>query len=417
MVFACLDADTLGGIQRVTHTVAQGLAGRGYDVHVVGLHRAEVPVRYVDRPDYRHHVIHATPVGAGRISRVAARRERRRLREVFWQAGPGFAVLTSPGVVPRVTGVLPDRLLPIGQYHGSYEHARGSWHLRAVRDRYGELEAAVFLSEDDAWRFAEQAPLPNVWAIPNPLPGRPYRASGLDGRRVLGVGRLEGVKRFDRLISAFAEAVRTVDGGRPSGPSYGNAAAHGERPSRPSYGEATHGPADGGRPSGPSYGEAAAHGPADGGADGRWELHLVGDGAERERLRGHAAACGVADRVVLRGAVPASAMEREYLAASLLALSSEHEGLPLVVGEAASCGVPAVAFDVSGGVRSLVVHGRTGLLVPPADVPALAAALARLMTSGDERRRLGAAARAHVEAFRPERVLDRWEALFAQVTR
>ncbi|MGV9328587.1 glycosyltransferase [Streptosporangium sandarakinum] len=384
VVFACLDADTLGGIQRVTHTVAQGLAGRGYDVHVVGLHRAEVPVRYVDRPDYRHHVIHATPAGAGRLSRVAARRERRRLREVFWQAGPGFAVLTSPGVVPRVTGVLPDRLLPIGQYHGSYEHARGSWHLRAVRDRYGELEAAVFLSEDDAWRFAEQAPLPNVWAIPNPLPGRPYRASGLDGRRVLGVGRLEGVKRFDRLISAFAEAVRTVDGGRPSGP---------------------------------SYGEAAAHGPADGGADGRWELHLVGDGAERERLRGHAAACGVADRVVLRGAVPASAMEREYLAASLLALSSEHEGLPLVVGEAASCGVPAVAFDVSGGVRSLVVHGRTGLLVPPADVPALAAALARLMTSGDERRRLGAAARAHVEAFRPERVLDRWEALFAQVTR
>ncbi|MGV9534950.1 glycosyltransferase [Streptosporangium sandarakinum] len=385
VVFACLDADTLGGIQRVTHTVAQGLAGRGYDVHVVGLHRAEAPVRYVDRPGYRHHVIHATPAGAGRISRVAARRERRRLREVFWQAGPGFAVLTSPGVVPRVTGVLPDRLLPIGQYHGSYEHARGSWHLRAVGDRYGELEAAVFLSEDDARRFAEQALLPNTWAIPNPLPGRPYRASGLDGRRVLGVGRLEGVKRFDRLISAFAEAVRAVDGGCPCGPSYGEAA--------------THDP------------------PVGGAADGRWELHLVGDGAERERLRGHAAACGVADRVVLRGVVPASGMEREYLAASLLALSSEHEGLPLVVGEAASCGVPAVAFDVSGGVRSLVAHERTGLLVPPADVPALAAALARLMVSGDERRRLGAAARAHVEAFRPERILDHWEALFAQVTR
>ncbi|WP_433540980.1 hypothetical protein ACQP10_05440 [Streptosporangium sandarakinum] len=50
-------------------------------------------------------------------------------------------------------------------------------------------------------------------------------------------------------------------------------------------------------------------------------------------------------------------------------------------------------------------------------MPALAAALARLMVSGDERRRLGAAARAHVEAFRPERILDHWEALFAQVTR
>ncbi|MFF0307319.1 glycosyltransferase [Streptosporangium sp. NPDC004379] len=405
VVFACLDADTLGGIQRVTHTVAQGLAGRGYDVHVVGLHRAETPVRYVDRPGYRHHVIHATPMGAGRVSRTAARRERRWLREVFRRAGPGFAVLTSPGVVPRVIGALPDRLLPIGQYHGSYEHALGSWHLRAIRDRYGALEAAVFLSEDDAWRFAEQAPLPNAWAIPNPLPGRAHRASGLDGRRVLGVGRLEGVKRFDRLISAFAEAVRTVDGGRPGGPPYGEAAAHdAETDGGTAHGAET----DGG---------TAAHDPAGDAPGGRWELHLVGDGAERERLREHAAACGVADRVVLRGAVPASGMEREYLAASLLALSSEHEGLPLVVGEAAACGVPAVAFDVSGGVRSLVVHGRTGLLVPPADVPALAAALARLMASRDERRRLGAAARAHVEAFRPERVLDRWEDLFTQVTR
>ena len=41
VVFACMDADTLGGIQRVTHTVAQGLADRGHDVHVIGLHRAE----------------------------------------------------------------------------------------------------------------------------------------------------------------------------------------------------------------------------------------------------------------------------------------------------------------------------------------------------------------------------------------
>jgi glycosyltransferase involved in cell wall biosynthesis len=148
-----------------------------------------------------------------------------------------------------------------------------------------------------------------------------------------------------------------------------------------------------------------------------WELHLIGEGAELERLRTHALACGVAGQVVFRGTVAASGMEREYLDGSVLGLSSEHEGLPLVIGEAASYGVPTVAFDVSGGVRSLVLDRETGLLAPPGDVTAFAAALAALMASTEERRRLGTAARAHVEAFRLDRVLDRWEILFEQVTR
>ncbi|MBB2909540.1 glycosyltransferase involved in cell wall biosynthesis [Streptosporangium becharense] len=359
VVFACMDADTLGGIQRVTHTVAQGLAERGHEVHVIGLHRAERPFRYVERPRYAHHVIHRRPVGA--LSRLAGRREHRALGRLLREVGPGFAVLTSPGVVTRVRSLLPERLLPIGQYHGSYEHARGCWHLRSVRRHYGTLEKAVFLSDDDAWRFSEQALLPNTWSIPNPLPSWPERTADLEAHRVLGVGRLEGVKRFDRLISAFARAHR------------------------------------------------------DTGHD--WELHLIGEGAERDRLREHAAACGVAGRVVFRGTVPASEMGREYSAGAVLGLSSEHEGLPLALAEAASHGVPSVAFDVSSGVRSLVAHGRAGLLVPPADVTALAGALGGLMASVPERRRLGAAARAHAEAFRADRVLDRWEELFEQVTR
>ena len=57
------------------------------------------------------------------------------------------------------------------------------------------------------------------------------------------------------------------------------------------------------------------------------------------------------------------------------------------------------------------------MLTPPADVPAFATALAYLMASAGERRRLGSAARAHVEAFRPDRVLDRWEDLFDQIIR
>ncbi|MCG5217256.1 glycosyltransferase [Streptosporangium soli] len=358
-VFACMDADTLGGIQRVTHTVAQGLTGRGYDVHVIGLHRATDPFGYVEDPAYRRHVIHRTPQGP--VRRIARRLGDRRLRALLERIGPAHLVMTSPGVVSRALHLLPPGLTTIGHYHGSYEHARGTWHLGAIRRNWSRLDQAVFLSPGDAGLFATHALLPNTWSIPNPLPGWPPTTAALEAPRVLGVGRLEGVKRFDRLITAFALASRTV--------------------AEP------------------------------------WELHLVGDGDELPRLREHARAERVADRVVFRGRVPASAMAAEYLGGSVLGLSSQHEGFPLVVGEAASYGVPSVAFDLSGGVRSMVLPGRTGTLVPPGDVAEFAAALAALMASAGERRRLGAAARAHAASFRLESVLDGWEALLAHLAR
>ncbi|WP_067174968.1 glycosyltransferase [Microtetraspora niveoalba] len=359
VLFVCLDADTLGGVQRVTHTVAQGLAERGYEVHVAGLHASADPVRYVERPAYtRHPALSAAPA-----KRWHGRSGRRAITRLLAGIGPCYVVMTSPAVVTAMRDLLvPGRHLGIGQYHGSFDHALGSWHFRSVRAHYGALDQAVFLSADDARRFSEEALLPNACHLPNPLPGWPSAVSPVEGRRILGVGRLAGVKRFDRLISAFALARRT------------------------------------------------------GGAAG-WELHLIGDGPEEGRLRLHAAAEGVAGRVVFRGRIPAAGMPSEYRKASAVALSSEHEGLPLVIGEAASYGVPCAAFDVSGGVRTLVLPERTGLLVPPGDVPGLAAALSRLTGSADERRRLGAAARLHAERFRPERVLDRWTALLAHVSR
>jgi glycosyltransferase involved in cell wall biosynthesis len=350
VLFACMDADTLGGIQQVTHTLAQGLAERGHEVHVIGLHRAPNPFRYVDRPRYHQHVISRRPARG----RLARRRADHRLSALLGAIRPGYAVMTSPSVVTRVSGLLPAGFRPIGQYHGSYDHARGSWHLGSIRKHYPTLDQAVFLSEDDAWSFSEHALLPNAYALPNPLGTWPGEVAALGSPRVLGVGRLEGVKRFDRLISAFARA-------NPPPP---------------------------------------------------WELHLIGDGAERERLRAHAATEGVGDRVVFRGLVPAPLMPGEYLNASLLALTSEHEGLPIVLLEASAHGVPSVAFDVSGGVRSA-----GPVLVPPGDVEAFGAELARLTGSEQERRRLGAAARARAEAFRLDHVLDRWECLFAHVDR
>ncbi len=84
-------------------------------------------------------------------------------------------------------------------------------------------------------------------------------------------------------------------------------------------------------------------------------------------------------------------------AADVMALPSQNEGLPLAVLEAMSCGRPVVATPV-GGVPEAIINGVTGLLVPPSDPDALAAAIARLWRDRPFAAAIAGAGRALVEA-------------------
>jgi glycosyltransferase involved in cell wall biosynthesis len=89
---------------------------------------------------------------------------------------------------------------------------------------------------------------------------------------------------------------------------------------------------------------------------------------------------------------------------ALVCLPSYREGLPKILLEAASCGRAIVATDVPG-CREIVVDGDNGLLVPPRDAPALAAALATLLGDPALRRSMGERGRQRVLAeFAAERV-------------
>jgi glycosyltransferase involved in cell wall biosynthesis len=119
-----------------------------------------------------------------------------------------------------------------------------------------------------------------------------------------------------------------------------------------------------------------------------------GRGPLEQRLRGELARRGLTERVQLagfRGDLP------ELLPGlDLLVHPAEREGLGLALLEAASAAVAVVACDV-GGVPDVVADGETGLLVPRDDAAALRNAIASLLGAPEERRRLGAAARRHVE--------------------
>jgi len=137
---------------------------------------------------------------------------------------------------------------------------------------------------------------------------------------------------------------------------------------------------------------------------------LVGDGPLEPDVRRRAAALGIGDRCVFTGArddVP------DLLAAlDVVALASRSEGLPFVLLEAMAVGRPVVATAVGGNAEA-VEDGVTGLLVPPEDPPALAAALARLLERPDEARAMGVRGGRRVrEHFGLGRMIGGLEALY-----
>jgi glycosyltransferase involved in cell wall biosynthesis len=133
-----------------------------------------------------------------------------------------------------------------------------------------------------------------------------------------------------------------------------------------------------------------------------FRLRLVGDGPERERLADAVRSSGLGDRVELLDGRTHGELPREYTTADVVVVpsvadrSGDRDGLPNVVLEAMACGRPVVASAV-GAIGTAVADGETGLLVPPDDPGALAAALERLASAPMQRKRLGAAGRARVQ--------------------
>ncbi|HLJ80932.1 MAG TPA: glycosyltransferase, partial [Ktedonobacterales bacterium] len=148
-------------------------------------------------------------------------------------------------------------------------------------------------------------------------------------------------------------------------------------------------------------------------------LFIVGgnpDGdAEVERLRGHAAALDIADRVVFPGAVPQTELVRYYRAADALVVTSRYESFGLAAVEALACGTPVVASAV-GGLTSIVRDRENGLLVCWRKADAFAGRLDELLSDDELRARLAARARPSVERFSWRRIGDEVRAIYHELT-
>jgi glycosyltransferase involved in cell wall biosynthesis len=144
-------------------------------------------------------------------------------------------------------------------------------------------------------------------------------------------------------------------------------------------------------------------------------LDVVGDGPLASTLTARVGELGLGGRVRWLGALPQPKLVDLYRRATALVVPSTDEGLGLVAVEAQLCETPVVAYE-SGGLTDTVQHDRTGLLVPPGDIDALAAALDQLLDHPERGAELGRAGRiVALAGFAPESAARRYAGIYRSV--
>lgn len=201
--------------------------------------------------------------------------------------------------------------------------------------------------------------LPNIEVIPNAALAQNEKHTDCTAHRVIAVGRLDHQKGFDRLLQAWQIV---MDNDEAKG----------------------------------------------------WHLNIFGQGEWKEKLETMITNLRLTDSATINA--PTKDIASEYARSSMLAMSSNYEGFPMVMIEAMSAGVPVVTFGFKCGPKDIIRQGENGLIVPEGDVAALAEGMLQLISNAEKRQRMGAEARKVTERYSEEAVMAQWMHLFNELT-
>lgn len=231
--------------------------------------------------------------------------------------------------------------------------------IRTLQDEriVKKFDRFVVLTEEDKGNWGGLA---NIVTIPNASLTMFNRFSDLSFKRVIAVGRLDYQKGFDRLIKAWDLVSKT-------------------------------------------------------GRFPEWRLDIFGQGEWKGMLQSMIDERHLQSTIKLNA--PTNNIGKEYAESSLIVMTSNYEGFGMVLVEAMSCGVPAVAFDCQCGPRDIVSHMERGMVVRNGDIEGLAEAMMTLMGNDELRRRMGENAKKVVEIYSEDRVMGLWVNLFEEISR
>ncbi|HEC1553766.1 TPA: glycosyltransferase family 4 protein [Campylobacter upsaliensis] len=144
-----------------------------------------------------------------------------------------------------------------------------------------------------------------------------------------------------------------------------------------------------------------------------WNLVFVGDGVLKEAMQDKINKLNLNDTIIIKGFT--NDVEKEYLGASIYAMSSYSEGFGMVLIESASYALPSVAFDIAG-LSDIIENEKSGFLIEDGNLQEFAKKLQLLMRDENLRKTMGENAKIHTKKhFSKELVLQKWQDLFASL--
>ncbi|GAA4561848.1 hypothetical protein GCM10023176_01380 [Micromonospora coerulea] len=365
----------VGGTNRALLNLATALVEAGHQVEVASVFRrldrtmfdvdrriVVVPLvdtrpRRPDRTNPRHREPSTLIPETEELHLAYSRLTDERIIGYLRSTDADVVVGTRPGLNLAVARYAPEHAVRVAQEHMTQDLIDDAVKAE-IRRYYPRVDLAYTVTGADAAAFRSDNPVPGtrIEVLPNssPPPGVPP-AEG-DSRIVVAAGRLDPIKRYDRLISAFARAAVDCPG---------------------------------------------------------WTLRIYGDGEQRQALAALIRELGLYDQVRLMGR--RDDMSTEWVKGAVAAVSSERESFGMTIVEAMRLGLPVVSTDCPVGPREIIEDGADGLLVPGDDLDGYAAALRTVMRDDDLRARMAKMAVANSARFDPAHLAGRFAADCAEL--
>lgn len=365
-----------GGMERVLANKVSWLSlHKGWDLMIVTTDQGGRPPFYDFPPQVRMTdlgINYSEDNAKNPAAKIAGylwrrRRHRRLLTELLERERPDVTVSLYPSESSFIPDIKDGSRKVLELHYNRYfrlQYARKGilgmidrWRTRQDERIVRRFDRFVVLSNEDKGYWGD---IPGMVVIPNAALDMGKGVSDVSAKRVIAVGRLDYQKGFDRLVKAWKIV---MDSGRfPD-----------------------------------------------------WHLDIFGRGEWKDMLEDMARAENVSDSLHLAGVT--TSITEEYMRSSMLVMSSNYEGFPMVMIEAMSCGLPAVSFDFMCGPKDIIKDGVNGLLVHNGDIQGLAEAMMRLMDDQALRTRMSLEARKVVDDWSEEKIMHRWTSLFESLSR
>lgn len=372
IVYCLLSTFNSGGMERVICQKSNYLVNNlGYEIHIITTDQKSRPAFFNFSEKIIFHDLginydddNNKPFFKKMMFYLKKKKKHKRLlAEKLFEIRPDITISTFGNEAPFLCNIKDGskKIIEIhfSKYFRMQYDRKGLWRLvdilRTKEDAriIKQYNTFVTLTKEDKNNWDVKS---NIVVIPNPISFKVVQHATLENKKVLAVGRYAYQKGFDLLINSW----QIVNQYEPS-----------------------------------------------------WSLEIVGDGELKSQLQTQIQRSGLEKNIILKQAT--NNIEKEYLTSSIYVLSSRYEGLPLVLLEAMSCGIPIVSFGCKAGPRDIISHEKDGLIVEAQNCELLAHALLRLIRDKEERKVMGANALIKSQNYNIENIMKLWENLFLTI--